>query len=62
MEDGLDLYAEPYDVQYPVVYVEKTELGGTDRFEGHTIPQPLNPLREPVDEMFPATFVNVGGA
>ncbi|SRR5882724_5978132 len=43
-------------------YVENTELRGTDRFESHTIPQPLNPLREPVDEMFPAAFVNIGGS
>ena len=43
-------------------YVENTELRGSDRFEGHMIPQPLNPLRELVDEMFPATFVKVGGA
>src|SRR5262249_30324421 len=40
-------------------YSENKELRGSDRFEGHAIPQPLNPPCELVDEMFAPTFVKV---
>src|SRR5262249_20234496 len=44
---------------YPQPYSENKELRGSDRLEGHAIPQPLNPPCELVDEMFAPTFVKV---
>jgi hypothetical protein len=40
-------------------YSEKKELGGSDRFAGNPIAQPLNSLRELVDEMGLPTVIEV---
>jgi len=45
----------------PQTYSENKELRGSDRLEGHAIPQPLHPPCELVDEMFAPTFVKVMG-
>jgi hypothetical protein len=42
-------------------YSENNELGGSDRFEGDPIAQPLNAPRELVDEMGLSTVINVMG-
>ena len=43
-------------------YSENKELGGSDRFEGDPIAQPLNSPCELVDEMGLSTVIQVGGS
>lgn len=40
-------------------YSENRELRGSHRFEGHALPQPLNPPCEPIDAMFAPTCLTI---